>query len=92
MLFQLIIILVVLIILIISISRWGLHPFIALILAAISLGLLVGMDGKTAVDVLLNGFGSTLKWIAIVVILEVLAESKFPAIFTLNGIRAAWHV
>jgi GntP family gluconate:H+ symporter len=69
MLYQLIIILVILIVLIISISRWGLHPFIALILAAISLGLLVGMDGKTAVDVLLNGFGSTLKWIAIVVIL-----------------------
>ncbi len=69
MLIQLIIILVILIILIVSISRWGLHPFIALILAAISLGLLVGMDGKTTVDVLLNGFGSTLKWIAIVVIL-----------------------
>jgi GntP family gluconate:H+ symporter len=69
MLIQLIIILVILIALIVSISRWGLHPFIALILAAISLGLLAGMDGKTTVDVLLDGFGSTLKWIAIVVIL-----------------------
>jgi len=57
-----------------------LHPFVALILAALSLGLLVGLDGKTAVDVLLNGFGATLKWIAIVVILgafigEVLNET-----------------
>jgi len=80
MVFQLIAILVILILLVVSISRWGLHPFIALILAAISLGLLVGLGGKTTVEVLLNGFGATLKWIAIVVILgafigEVLNET-----------------
>lgn len=80
MVFQLIAIFVILILLIVSISRWRLHPFIALILAAISLGLLVGLDGKTTVEVLLNGFGATLKWIAIVVILgafigEVLNET-----------------
>ena len=80
MLFSLSAILIVLIVLVFSISKWKLHPFVALILAAISLGLLVGMDGKTTIDVLLNGFGSTLKWIAIVVILgafigEVLNET-----------------
>jgi GntP family gluconate:H+ symporter len=80
MLIQLLIILFVLIILVVAISRWQLHPFIALILAALSLGLLVGMDGKNTVEVLLTGFGSTLKWIAIVVILgafigEVLNET-----------------
>lgn len=80
MIFNLSAILVVLILLIFSISRWRLHPFVALILAALSLGILVGLDGKTTVEVLLSGFGSTLKWIAIVVILgafigEVLNET-----------------
>jgi GntP family gluconate:H+ symporter len=80
MVFQLIAILVILVLLIVSISKWKLHPFIALILAAIILGLVVGLGGKDTVEVLLNGFGSTLKWIAVVVILgafigEVLNET-----------------
>jgi len=69
MIFQLIAILIILVLLIVSISRWKLHPFLALILAALFLGLLVGLDGKRTVEVLLDGFGSTMKWIAIVVIL-----------------------
>lgn len=80
MLFNLISILVVLIVLVVSISKWKLHPFVALLLAAISLGLLVGLGGANTVNVLLDGFGSTMKWIAIVVILgafigEVLNET-----------------
>lgn len=69
MILHLIAIIFTLLLLIISISKWKIHPFIALILAALMLGLLMGMDGKETVAVLLNGFGSTLKWIAIVVIL-----------------------
>ena len=69
MIFQLVAILFVLLLLILSISKWKMHPFMALILAGLILGLLMGMDGKETVNVLLNGFGSTLKWIAIVVIL-----------------------
>jgi len=80
MIFQLIAILTVLILLIVSISKWKLHPFIALLLAAIFLGLLVGLEGKETVEVLLTGFGVTMKWIAVVVILgafigEVLNET-----------------
>ncbi|MCG8309047.1 MAG: GntP family permease [Cytophagales bacterium] len=80
MIFQLVAILFVLLLLIISISKWKLHPFIALVLAAVLLGLLVGLGGKGTVEVLLNGFGSTMKWIAIVVVLgafigEVLNET-----------------
>ena len=80
MLFNLGVIFIILILLIVSITKWGLHPFIALILAALFLGLLVGMDGQKTVEVLLSGFGSTMKWIAIVVILgafigEVLNET-----------------
>jgi GntP family gluconate:H+ symporter len=80
MLFQLVTLLIILILLVISISRWRLHPFVALILAAISLGLFLGLDGKKTIEVLLSGFSGTLKWIAIVVILgafigEVLNET-----------------
>ena len=66
---QLGLLLLVLIVLVLSVSRWKVHPFIALILAALSLGLLLGMGGEETVRVLLDGFGNTLKWIAIVVIL-----------------------
>lgn len=80
MLFNLISIIGVLVLLIFSISKFKVHPFIALLLAAISLGLLVGLDGANTINILLNGFGSTMKWIAIVVLLgafigEVLNET-----------------
>ena len=61
-------ILLVLVILIISISKWSLHPFVALILSAIILGILLGLEIPTLVEVLQEGFSSTLKWIAIIII------------------------
>ena len=69
-----------LILLIFSISRWKVHPFIALILIALALGLSTGISGKETVAVLLTGFSETLRWIAIIIILgafigEVLQET-----------------
>ena len=80
MVFKLIVLIGVLLLLILSVSRWKWHPFIALILAAMSMGLLLGLGGSRMVEVLLDGFSNTLKWIAIVVILgafigEVLRET-----------------
>ena len=80
MVFKLIVLIGVLLLLILSVSRWKWHPFIALILAAMSMGLLLGLGGTRMVEVLLDGFSNTLKWIAIVVILgafigEVLRET-----------------
>jgi len=77
---QLLILLIVLLLLILSVSRWKWHPFIALVLAAMALGLCSGLGGKQTVDLLAQGFGNTMKWIAIVVILgafigEVLRET-----------------
>jgi GntP family gluconate:H+ symporter len=74
------ILIAVLILLILSVSRLSWHPFVALILAALSLGLLMGLGGVQTVEVLLSGFSNTLKRIAIVVILgafigEVLRET-----------------
>lgn len=69
-----------LILLIFSISKWKVHPFVALILIAMALGISLGMGGKETVEVLLKGFSETLRWIAIVIILgafigEVLQET-----------------
>ena len=80
MLLNLGILVFVLLILIISISRWRLHPFIALILASLGLGLAMNMGGPNTVEAILEGFSKTLKWIAIVVILgafigEVLSDT-----------------
>ncbi len=72
--------LLILLLLILAVSRWKIHPFLALLLAALSLGLFMGLGGANTVDVLLTGFGNTLKWIGVVVILgafigEVLHET-----------------
>ena len=80
MVWQLLLLLTVLFLLIISVSKWKIHPFIALLLAGLSLGLCLGLGGAQTVDILLQGFGNTMKWIAIVVILgafigEVLRET-----------------
>ena len=74
------ILLLFLLLLIFSISRWKVHPFIALILIALALGISLGMGGKQSVEVLLKGFSETLRWIAIIIILgafigEVLQET-----------------
>ena len=58
-----------LIFLIFAISKWKIHPFIALVLTAIALGLSLGLGGKETVDVVLKGFSETLRWIAIIIIL-----------------------
>lgn len=69
-----------LLLLIFSISKWKVHPFIALILVALALGMSLGMGGEKTVEVLLQGFSETLRWIAIIIILgafigEVLQET-----------------
>ena len=80
MIWNLSLLLIILILLIVSISKWKLHPFVALLLAALSLGLCLGLGGTQTVEVVLTGFSNTLKWIAIVIVLgafigEVLRET-----------------
>lgn len=80
MIWNLTCLIIVLILLIVSVSRWKWHPFLALLIASLGLGLLLGLGGKETVDVLLQGFSNTMKWIAVVVILgafigEVLRET-----------------
>jgi len=58
-----------LLLLIIAISKWKIHPFIALILIAMGLSLSLGMGGEETVAVVSKGFSETLRWIAIIIIL-----------------------
>ncbi len=81
MIYNLVLLIAVLLILILAVSRWKMHPFMALLLAALMLGLSLGMGGAETVEVVLQGFSNTLKWIAVVVILgafigEVLRETR----------------
>lgn len=69
-----------LLLLILFISKWKVHPFIALLLIALALGMSLGMGGEETVNVLLKGFSETLRWIAVIIILgafigEVLQET-----------------
>ena len=80
MILNLSVLIVFLLLLIVSISKWKVHPFIALILIALALGLSSGLGGQQTVEVLLKGFSETLRWIAIIIILgafigEVLQET-----------------
>ena len=77
---NIIILILVLLALIFSISKWRIHPFIALILSAIVLGTTLGLGGESTISVVLQGFSETLKWIAVIIILgafigEVLRET-----------------
>jgi len=80
MVLNLSILLVFLLLLIVAISKWNVHPFLALILIALALGVSMGLGEKETVEVLLKGFGETMEWIAIIIILgafigEVLQET-----------------
>ena len=80
MLLNLSILLGFLLILIFAISKWKVHPFIALILIALALGISLGLGGEETVTVLLQGFSETLRWIAVIIIIgafigEVLQET-----------------
>ena len=58
-----------LLLLIFSISKWKFHPFVALILIAMALGLSLGLGSEKTVEALLSGFSGTLRGIAIIIIL-----------------------
>lgn len=53
---------------VIAISRFHLHPFIVLTVIAILVGLIWGIDAKTVVDTVKNGFGSILSSIGVVIL------------------------
>ncbi len=58
---------VIMILLVVGTTRWGLHPFLSLLLAALAMGFISGLDTDTIITTLTQGFGNTLKSIGIVI-------------------------
>jgi GntP family gluconate:H+ symporter len=70
----------VIIVLIASISFFRIHPFFALLLCGLGLGMAMGFTATQSLEHLLTGFAKTLEWIGIVMILgtiigEILNET-----------------
>lgn len=80
MIFSLVVLVVFLLLLLLAISYAKLHPFVALLLTAVGLGISLGLGGVATLDLVLTGFSETLRWIAVIIILgaligEVLQET-----------------
>jgi GntP family gluconate:H+ symporter len=58
---------VIIILIVIAITKWKLHPFLTLLLAAIFIGILSGLNANVIIAELTNGFGNTLMSIGIVI-------------------------
>lgn len=57
---------------IISTSRWNLHPFLSLIIAAFLFGVLSGMPVQQVLESINEGFGSTIGKIGLIIILGII--------------------
>jgi GntP family gluconate:H+ symporter len=76
----LLILTIILVLLILGIVKFKIHPFIALIIAGLVLGVASGMPISVSTGHLLEGFASTMKWIGIIMVLgtvigEILNET-----------------
>ncbi|SHG10419.1 predicted D-glycerate permease [Fodinibius roseus] len=82
---------------VVSTSRWKLHPFLALLLAAFGVGLFSGLPGSETVTAITDGFGGTLGSIGIVIaagtiigsLLEKSGSTKVIAELVIRGIGKA---
>ena len=61
------IILAILIFIIVAIAKFKIHPFITLILAAVIVGFLIGLNGTVILETISQGFGKTLSGIGIII-------------------------
>ncbi len=66
---QLLILLLCVVLLLLSISRWNVHPFLALLAVGLLFGIGSGLGAVNSVDLLMEGFAKTLKWIGVIMIL-----------------------
>lgn len=63
---------VVLVVLLLSITKFQIHPFLALVVSSLLLGLVVGLSPMGTIEAFLDGFASTMKWIGVVIVLGAL--------------------
>jgi GntP family gluconate:H+ symporter len=65
---QLVLFVSVIVALVLAIAKFKLSPFLSLLFFGLLYGTLSGIDPTQAVGLVLEGFGKTLKWIAVVMI------------------------
>ncbi|MDH5365381.1 MAG: GntP family permease [Cyclobacteriaceae bacterium] len=63
----LIILLLVVVFIVIAISKFKVHPFIALLLSSVLIGFFIGLDGNEMINKINEGFGNTLSSIGIII-------------------------
>jgi len=63
------ILLVALVALLLAIIRFRIHPFLALVTCSVAYGLGTGLQPEAVIESFLGGFGGTLKWIGVVIVL-----------------------
>ncbi len=66
---EILFLILIVVLLVLSISWWKVHPFLALLVFGLLYGIGSGLPPIEAVDLLLEGFANTLKWIAVIMIL-----------------------
>ncbi len=66
---QLLLLFACVVLLMLSIGRWRVHPFPALLAFGLLFALGSGLGGVESVDLLLEGFARTLKWIGVIMVL-----------------------
>ena len=65
--YVLVIILVVLVFIILAIAKFKIHPFIILLIAAVMVGFLIGLEPQEILGIISQGFGNTLSNIGIII-------------------------
>jgi GntP family gluconate:H+ symporter len=63
---------VVLALLLLAITRFKIHPFLALVVCSLIYGPLAGLSAPDAAGAFLSGFADTMKWIGVVIVLGAL--------------------
>ncbi len=66
------VVLVVLVVLLLAITRFNIHPFLALVVCSLVLGLTSHLSPLATVEAFLDGFANTMKWIGVVIVLGAL--------------------
>ena len=62
----------VLVVLLLAITRYKIHPFLALVVCSLLLGLASELSPTATVEAFLSGFANTMKWIGVVIVLGAL--------------------
>jgi GntP family gluconate:H+ symporter len=63
---------VVLALLLVAITRFKVHPFLALVVCSLVYGPLAGLSAPDSANAFLSGFADTMKWIGVVIVLGAL--------------------